>query len=137
MAGTDSSDGPLRAVATELYALQPQDFTAARTAAEKQARSQGDRDLAAAVKALRRPSASAWAVNLLVRERRDLVTQVVELGASLRDAQAALEGAALRELTRQRRQLVTAVTSEARAVAAAHGESLSDAAARQVEETLQ
>lgn len=134
-AGTDGS-GSLQAVADRLYGLTPQEFTAARTAAEKEARSAGDRALAAAVKALRRPALAAWAVNLLVRERGDLVTQVVELGSSLREAQASLEGAALRELTRQRRRLVTAVTSEARAVAAAHGESLSDAAARQVEETL-
>jgi hypothetical protein len=134
MAGTDQA---LRAVADDLYSLRPADFTAARTAAEKRARTAGDRALAAAVKALRRPSVAAWAVNLLVRERGDLVGQVVALGESLRDAQAQLEGDALRQLTRQRRQLVTAVTAEARAVAADQGESLSEAAARQVEETLQ
>jgi hypothetical protein len=137
MAGTDASGVALEAVAEELYALRPQEFTAARTAAERRARSEGDRELAVAVKALRRPAVAAWVVNLLVRERRDLVTQVVELGASLRDAQASLEGDALRELTRQRRQLVAAVTAEARAVAAEQGESLGEAAARQVEETLQ
>ena len=137
MTGTQAPDRALRAVADELYGLRPQEFTAARSAAEKKARAEGDRDLAAAVKALRRPSVAAWAVNLLVRERADLVRQVVELGASLREAQAHLEGDALRELTRQRRQLVAAVTAETREVAAGQGESLSDPAARQVEETLQ
>ena len=137
MTGAEAPDRALRAVADDLYGLRPGEFTAARSAAEKQARNDGDRQLAAAVKALRRPSVAAWAVNLLVRERRDLVTQVVELGASLREAQAHLAGDSLRELTRQRRQLVAAVTAEARVVASAQGESLSDAAARQVEETLQ
>jgi hypothetical protein len=131
----DSSD--LRSVADELYGLSPEEFTAARTAAERRARSSGDRELAAAVKALRRPTLSAWAVNRLVRERSELVTQVVGLGESLRQAQSLLQGDALRQLTRQRRQLVAAVVAEARALAAGHGQKLSEAAARQVEETLQ
>jgi hypothetical protein len=127
----------LRSVADELYGLSPEEFTAARTAAEKQARSAGDRSLAADVKALRRPTLSAWAVNQLVRERSELVTQVVGLGESLRQAQSLLQGDALRELTRQRRQLVAAVVAETRKLAAGRGQKLSEAAARQVEETLQ
>ena len=127
----------LRGVARELYGLRPDDFTAARTAAEKQARSAGDRALATAVKGLRRPSASAWAVNLLVRRRAELVEQVVAMGEQLRQAQSLLQGDALRDLGRQRRQLVAAVTTEVRSLAAEEGQRLSDAAARQVEETLQ
>lgn len=127
----------LREVAEELYGLVPDDFTAARTRAEKAARSAGDRELAAAVKALRRPSLPAWALNQLVRQRGELVGQVVELGESLREAQSLLRGDALRELARQRRQLVSAVTAQVREVAREHGHRLSDAAARQVEESLQ
>ena len=128
----------LRTVAHHLYGLRPEEFTAARTAAEKAARSGGDRELAAAVKALRRPAVAAWAVNLLVRRRGELVDQVVDLGEQLRQAQSLLQGDALRELARQRRQLVTAVASQARALAADEGDQqLSDAAVRQVEETLQ
>ena len=127
----------LRSVAHRLYGLRPEEFTAARTAAEKSARADGDRELATAVKALRRPALPAWAVNLLVRRRGDLVEQVVELGEQLRQAQSLLQGDALRDLSRQRRQLVTAVASQARALAAEEGQPLSDAAVRQVEETLQ
>jgi hypothetical protein len=127
----------LREVAEELYGLRPEEFTGARTAAEKEARSAGDRELAAAVKALRRPAVAAWAVNLLGRQRSELLTQVVSLGDSLRQAQAQLQGDELRELTRQRRRLVAAVTAEARAVAETHGQRLSESAVRQVEETLQ
>jgi hypothetical protein len=127
----------LRDVAAELYGLRPEEFTSARSAAEKRARSGGDRELAASVKALRRPAVAAWAVNRLVRERGELVGQVVALGESLREAQSLLQGEALRDLTRQRRQLVTAVTAEARAAAAEVGVTLSEPATRQVEETLQ
>jgi predicted ribosome quality control (RQC) complex YloA/Tae2 family protein len=127
----------LREVAEELYGLRPEEFTGARSAAEKQARADGDRELASAVKALRRPAVAAWAVNLLGRHRSELLTQVVSLGDSLRQAQSQLQGDELRELTRQRRRLVAAVTAEARAVAESEGQRLSDAAVRQVEETLQ
>ncbi len=127
----------LRERADELYGLLPEEFTAARTAAVKEARDAGDRTLAKALQSLRRPTVSAWSVNLLARQRRELVDQVVELGSSLREAQAMLRGEALRDLTKQRRQLVAAVTHEARALATAEGQKLSDAAVRQVEETLQ
>jgi hypothetical protein len=127
----------LREVAEELYGLRPEEFTGARTAAEKEARGAGDRELAAAVKALRRPAVAAWVVNLLGRRNAELLTQVVSLGDSLRQAQAQLQGDELRELTRQRRRLVAAVTAEARSLAESEGQRLSDAVVRQVEETLQ
>ena len=128
----------LRTVAHRLYGLRPDEFTAARTAAEKTARADGDKALAAAVKALRRPAVAAWAVNLLVRHRSELVEQVVALGEQLRQAQSLLQGDALRDLARQRRQLVAAVAAEARDLAAAVAhQQLGDAAVRQVEETLQ
>ncbi len=41
----------LDAVADELYALWPAEFTAARTAREKEARAEGDKALAAQIKA--------------------------------------------------------------------------------------
>lgn len=127
----------LRAIAEELYGLRPEEFTPARTAAEKRARSAGDRELAKAVKKLRRPAVAAWAVNLLVRERRELVDQVVSLGDSLRQAQSLLQGDALRDLARQRRQLIAVVTTEVRNLARGEGQRVSEAATRQVEDTLQ
>ena len=127
----------LHTVAQELYGLRPQEFVEARAAAEAAARSAGDRQLAKAVKALRRPAVAAWAVNLLVRERGELLEQVVALGESLRQAQSLLQGDALRDLAKQRRQLVAAVTTEARELARGEGQRLSDAAVRQVEDTLQ
>lgn len=88
----------------DLYALPPEDFTAARDAAAKEDKS---------LKGLRRPSVSAWVVNTLTRQQPDLLQQLVELGAQLRDATQAKQGDELRALTEQRHQLVQAVTEQA------------------------
>ncbi len=55
----------LDTVGTELYGLRPTEFTAARDAQAAAARRGGDRELAAAIKKLRRPTPAAWLVNLL------------------------------------------------------------------------
>ena len=103
----------------DLYALPPGAFTAARDAEAKRLRGEGDREAATAVAALRRPTASAHAVNALVRADPDLLTQLLDLGAALADAQRGGAGDALRALGAQRRQLVEAVAD--RAVEAAGG----------------
>ena len=126
---------PLLAIADELYALPVADFTAARDAHAKELKA-SDKDLAARVKALRKPSVAAWALNLFVRREKDQVEQVIAVGEALREAQANLDGAELRALTRQRRQLTAAVTGRARACAHDEGVRLSDAVAEQLEATL-
>lgn len=88
----------------DLYALPPEEFTAARDAAAKEDRS---------LKQLRKPSVSAWVVNLLSREQPDLLQQLVELGGQLREATQSRQGEELRALTEQRHQLVQAVTEQA------------------------
>ncbi len=126
-------------IATELYGLLPSEFVKARDARAKELKASGksaDKELADEVKALRKPSTPAWAVNLLVRSRAELLEQVLGLGLSLRQAQAGLQGDELRALTKQRRQLVTAVVKEVRSLASEAGSSLTEAAARQVEDTL-
>lgn len=125
----------LLAEADRLYALALPEFTAARDARARQLRTD-DRELAARVKALRKPSLAAWVVNLLARRESEQVAQVLAVGAALREAQAALDGDELRELTRQRRQLVAAVTTRARGLAAAEGVRVTAAVAEQVEATL-
>lgn len=126
---------PLLAIADDLYALPVGEFTAARDARAKELKG-SDKELSARVKALRKPSAAAWVVNLFVRRESEQVEQVVAVGAALREAQANLDGEELRALTRQRRQLTAAVTGRARAVAAEEGHRLTDAVADQVEATL-
>ncbi|GGO69785.1 hypothetical protein [Nocardioides deserti] len=128
--------GELLAIADELYALDLADFTPARDARAKELKGTDLAELVKPVKALRKPSTAAWVVNLLVRHETEQVEQVLAVGAALREAQASMSGEELRALTRQRRQLTAAVTSQARAVAKERGLRVTDAVADQVEATL-
>jgi predicted ribosome quality control (RQC) complex YloA/Tae2 family protein len=127
----------LETVADELYALQPAEFTGARDARASEARKSGDRELAAAIKALRRPTTSAWLANLLARTRSDQVAELLEMGEALREAQANLSGDDLRRLSAQRHRVVSALAQEARRVAYEQGERISDAVQQELEGTLE
>ncbi|MCZ2815214.1 hypothetical protein [Modestobacter sp. VKM Ac-2984] len=126
----------LSGVADELYGLPPDEFIAARDARRKEARAQGDRELAEAIGGLRKPTTAAWVVNTLVRRQPDELRQLVDLGADLREAQRDLEGDQLKELTRQRRAVVLALTRQARSLAKELGRPVSDSVAGQVQDTL-
>jgi hypothetical protein len=123
-------------VAEELYGLAPEEFTSTRTERVKQARSAGERELAERIRRLARPTAAAWLVNQLVRERRDEITPLLELGAGLREATANLSGDDLRRLGQQQHEVVYALVQQARGIANAMGQKVSDDTARGVEETL-
>lgn len=120
----------LDAVATELYALPPDEFTAARNVRANQA----DGPLAAQIKALRKPTAAAWAVGLLAREGQ--LGDALELSAALREAQDDLDAAELNRLGRQRRALVAALAAQAADLAAAKGVTVSASARTEVEKTI-
>ena len=94
-------------IADELYGLAPEEFTRARDAA---ARAAADPALSKAIKALRKPTAPAHAVNRLVRDRSAEVDELIALGEALRSAMAG-RGGDVRELTEQRRELVGALTA--------------------------
>ena len=123
-------------VAAGLYEVPPEEFVALRTTRQEEAKAEGDKALAKEIGALPKPSAAAWACNLLVREHREEIEDLVELGDLLREAQENLAGDQLRALDVQRRQLVTALTRQARGLAAAREHPVSTAVATQVEETL-
>ena len=123
-------------VAHELYALPLEEFTGTRNERAKDAKTEGDKALADSIKNLAKPSLAAWVVNMLIRHQADEVEQVLTLGAALRQAQADLDGAELRQLNKQRRQLINAVTRQGRALARELGQRIGDAVATQVEETL-
>jgi hypothetical protein len=123
----------LLALADELYGLPLPEFTPARDAKAKELKGS---PLAAQVKALRKPSTAAWVVNLLVRRDAEQVEQVLAVGAALREAQESMSADELRALTRQRRQLTAAVTTQARRLAREEGTRVTEAVAEQVEATL-
>jgi hypothetical protein len=124
-------------VVRELYALAPSEFTSARNARAAQARGRGERELERELQSLRKPTVAAWLANLLVRERPRELARLVGLGATLRKAQTAFDGNALRRLSQERHDVVGALSRDALALAKDRGQKLSDAAVRDLEETLE
>lgn len=123
--------------ADELYGLAPGGFTAARDEKARQLRAAGQRDEAAAIKKLARPTASAWLVNQLVRTASVQMTRLYELGGDLQEAQRALAGDRLRELSVQRRQVVSDLVAAASDLAVRADQSASDAVLGEVRATLE
>ncbi len=135
--GTPPSGHELVAIADELYALPPAEFTRSRNARARELRSAGERELARAVVALAKPSAAAWAVDALVRRRRAQLDELLALGETLREAQESLDAPSLRTLAGQRRQVIAALAREARAAAAEAGGAVGAPAEDEIEQTLQ
>jgi hypothetical protein len=123
-------------VADELYETPPEQFVAVRKARQDQAKDDGDKALATEIGALTKPTAAAWVCNLLVRAERGEIENLVELGDLLREAQESLAGNQLKALDVQRRRLISALTRQARGLAAERDHPVSTAVATQVEETL-
>lgn len=124
------AEAQLDAIATELYAMPPGEFTAARNARAGRAAP----PLATRITALRKPTVAAWAVNLLARGGQ--LADAIELSAALREAQDDLDAAELSRLGRQRRQLVAALAKQAVGLAEGAGGNLSAAARDDVEKTI-
>lgn len=136
-AKVDADHTDVAEAARDLYAGPPEEFTAGRDRLVRAAKDAGDRGLATALQALKRPVVAAWAVNLLVREEAEMLGQVLDIGDALRAAQEGLEGDALRDLGRQRRELIASVVARARALVVEHGGKLTGQAEQQVGATLQ
>lgn len=124
-------------VADELYRLPPAEFVPARDARAAEARAQGDRAAADAIKKLRKPTAAAWLANLLSRGRREDVDRLLDLGRSLREAQDTLAGDDLRRLSRQRHEVIEALSRDARHLADAARQPVTDPAVAELEATLE
>ena len=89
-------------IADRLYALPPEEFTAARDEEAKQADSAY---LRKAVMALRKPTAAAHAVNQLTRHRASDVDALIALGDRIRAAMGN-DATEVRRLTDERRTLI-------------------------------
>jgi hypothetical protein len=129
-----ADSGELLEIADALYALPLEEFTPARDARAKDLKA--DKELAAGVKKLKKPSVAAWVVNHFVRRAAGQVEQIIAVGEALREAQEGMDAAGLRTLTRQRRQLTSAVTQEARSLAREEGVKVTSSVSDQVEGTL-
>jgi hypothetical protein len=123
-------------IVRELYVLPPADFVTARNELVRQARAAGSRDVAERLRQLRRPTRSAWLVNLLASDSRAM-QRLSALGRELRDAQTGLARAELRNLAEQRRQLIADLLDRTKAHAAEAGVRLTPTVLSEVEATLQ
>jgi hypothetical protein len=121
---------------TELYALLPDAFTAARNQRASEAAKAGDKNLGKAIRALPKPSSAAWLVNMLTLHRPELVSDVLELGAVLREAQSDLDQKQLRQLSGERQRLLRSAAREAGSLAEELGHRVSTAVGAEVEQTL-
>ena len=90
----------------ELYSGDPEVFVERRRDLASRARAAGDREAAKAIAGLGKPTRSAWIVNNLIHADPGVAVSLAELGGKLRSGEAALDGASIRELSRERRELV-------------------------------
>jgi len=69
-----------------LYSVLPAEFIDARKALATRAKKEGDKEGAARIAALPKPSVAAWTVNQLYRSAKGKVDVLLDAGASLREA---------------------------------------------------
>jgi hypothetical protein len=126
--------------ADELYALPPGEFTGARDERAKALRKEGHRDDADAVKALRKPTVAAWALNQLARRRPKELERLLAAGEDLRAAQEELlasgDRKAFQDAAAKERDEVAKLAGEAAELAAEGGERASPALTEKVAATL-
>jgi hypothetical protein len=124
-------------VTDELYGSSPDEFVERRTQRAAEARQAGDRVAAKQISQLRRPTRTAWMVNLLARANPSEITELLDLGRALQDAQQRAAGDDLRKLSKSRRTTVDALTRQAADLARAAGHAPTEATVQEVSQTLQ
>ena len=127
--------------ADDLYGLALDRFIPERAALVRTLRSAGEREQAATVGALRKPSLAAWAVNQLIRTQPRESEELFAAGDALREVQnGVLAGSAdardLRSAAAQERDAVDALVAAARGLLSSGGHELSAATVERVAETL-
>jgi hypothetical protein len=123
-------------IADELYTVRPDAFAAARDEQVRKVRAEGNTALAKELGKLRRPTISAWLINLLWRDQREVLEQLFELADSLTRAQTEAAGEELRQLMTVRRQLELTLIRRAHTLADEAGVKVTDIVEREAQETL-
>lgn len=123
-----------------LYGLPFDEFTSARDELVKRLRADKQRELAAEVRKLRRPSIPAWAVNQLARRHRGDVNALIEASERLRAEQRralSTGGAdALRAAARERKRAVAALVRAAAGILTQAGHAASASHQAKIADTL-
>jgi len=127
--------------ADALYGLPLDAFIAERDALAKRLRADGRRDEADEVKALRKPSVAAWAVNQVVRSQPKPARALWKAGDALIGAQDDLlagraDAAKLRTAVEDERAALDALLDAARGLLTGEGHDLGDTTIERVRDTL-
>jgi hypothetical protein len=124
-----------------LYGLPLEQFTPERDELVKRLRKEGDRDGAARVKKLRKPTVAAWAVNQVARSQPKAIRELGKAAEALGKAQAAVlsgKGSAdkLRAASERERAAVQVLMEAARGLLTGNGKALSESTLEDVADTL-
>jgi hypothetical protein len=123
-----------------LFRLPLAEFTGARNALAAQLKKSGRGEEAARVKALAKPSVSAWAVNQLYWNHREAVDRLIAAGARFHKAQTSRVGAKaadMREALEARRDAITHLSDLATALLRDAGQNPSLDTLRRITTTLE
>ncbi|MFI1680763.1 hypothetical protein [Streptomyces sp. NPDC020607] len=135
--GRDSGEErDVESLLDELYATAPPRFVSRREELAARARTDGRAEDARRIRAARRPTLAAWAANLLLHSQPAESRRFLELGRELREAYRSLDAAEIKELSKQRTSVVSALSRQAATLARDAGHRLSDAAQQDVASTL-
>ena len=124
---------PAEAELDRLYQGPLQDFIAFRNALAASLKKAGDAHESKSVKALAKPSASAWAVNQVFWKERAIFDALIDASDRLR---AALASGPSDAAERERHEAVNAAVRRARSVLEESGQNASDALMRRVATTF-
>jgi hypothetical protein len=123
-----------------LYGLPREEFTSARNALVRDLRKAGRKDDAEEVRALKKPSVSAWAVNQLARQHPQEISELVRAGDALRKAQRDVlggkKGADVRAASRVQHELTDELVGAARVLLEESGARASPSVAHRISGTL-
>ena len=106
-------DDVLQEAVDELYSADPDEFMQRRDALVAAAKKSGAAAIGKQIAALRKPTRSAYAVNMLARADPDRIDDLIDLGGQLREAERSVDAKLIRELTGRRRRLVDELTKRA------------------------
>jgi DNA repair exonuclease SbcCD ATPase subunit len=123
-----------------LFAAPLAEFTGLRNALSSRLKKAGLDEDASKVKALAKPSITAWAVNQLYFEHRDLFDRLCTAGERLRNAQLSQMGgkpADMRSALDERRNALSALTGYALAALETSGHAATPEAERRINATLE
>ncbi|KGN34611.1 hypothetical protein N802_00525 [Knoellia sinensis KCTC 19936] len=123
--GDVAGDRTVADAAASLYAVPLAEFVTSRKALAASAKSAGGAAAAKEILALRKPTVTAWAMNLTSRDDGGVVADLVGLGARMRAAQARLDASVLTSVRGERDAALTAYVERVAEVATTAGGALS------------